>query len=286
MHSFLEEKPGKAFTIGHKNRERGENKMEFKYIIYEKSEAIATITLNRPEALNAFSKEVADEVLQAIEDIKNDENIRVVILTGAGEKAFSTGADIKAMKGMNTLKARELSLMGEKLCNAFENLEKPVIAAINGYALGGGLEVAMACDIRIASENARMGQTEINIGLIPGWGGTQRLTRLIGRTKAKELVFTGKMIDAKTAEQLGILNMVVPADKLKETVRQFALELAQKAPVALKVAKALINKGAEISLDAAIALEREGFGVVASTEDLQEGVSAFTEKRKPTFKGK
>jgi len=260
--------------------------MEFKYIIYEKSEAIATITLNRPEALNAFSKEVVDEVLQALEDIRNDENVRVVILTGAGEKAFSAGADIKAMKGMNALKARELSLMGEKICNALENLERPVIAAINGYALGGGLEVAMACDIRIASENARMGQTEINIGLIPGWGGTQRLTRLIGRTKAKELVFTGKMIDAKTAEQLGIVNMVVPADKFKETVRQFATELASKAPVAIKVAKALINKGADISLDAAIALEREGFGVVASTEDLQEGVSAFTEKRKPTFKGK
>jgi enoyl-CoA hydratase len=265
---------------------KGGEKMEFKHIIYEKSEAIATITLNRPEVLNAFSKEVEDEVLQALEDVKNDENVRVVILTGAGEKAFSAGADIKAMKGMNALKARELSLRGEKVCTTLENFEKPIIAAINGYALGGGLEVAMACDIRIASENARMGQTEINIGLIPGWGGTQRLTRLIGRTKAKELVFTGKMIDAKTAEQLGILNMVVPADKFKETVRQFAAELAQKAPVALKVAKALINKGAEISLDAAVTLEREGFGVVASTEDLQEGVSAFTEKRKPIFKGK
>jgi enoyl-CoA hydratase/3-hydroxyacyl-CoA dehydrogenase len=165
-------------------------------------------------------------------------------------------------------------------------LEKPVIAALNGYALGGGLEVAMACDLRIASENARMGQTEINIGLIPGWGGTQRLTRLVGRTKAKELVFTGRMIDAKTAEQLGIVNMVAPADKFRETVRQFALDLASKAPVAIKVAKALINKGADISLDSALALEREGFGVVASTEDLQEGVRAFTEKRKPAFKGK
>jgi len=260
--------------------------LEFKYIIYEKSEGIATITINRPEALNAFSAEVVSEILQAIEDMKADESVRVVVLTGAGEKAFSAGADIKAMKGMNALKARELSQMGEKLCSALENLEKPVIAAINGYALGGGLEVAMACDIRIASENARMGQTEINIGLIPGWGGTQRLTRLIGATKAKELIFTGKMIDAKTAEQLGLVNMVVPQDKFRETVRQFALELAQKAPVALKVAKALINKGAEISLDAAIALEREGFGVVASTEDLQEGVSAFIEKRKPVFKGK
>lgn len=260
--------------------------MDFKFIVYEKSEGIATITLNRPEALNAFSKEVVSELLQALEDIRSDESVRVVILTGAGEKAFSAGADIKAMIGMNSLKARELSLMGEKLCLALENLEKPVIAALNGYALGGGLEVAMSCDLRIASENSRMGQTEINIGLIPGWGGTQRLTRLVGRTKAKEMVFTGKMIDAKTAEQLGIVNMAVPADKFRETVRQFALDLASKAPVALRVAKALIDKGAEIGLDSALALEREGFGVVASTEDLQEGVKAFTEKRKPVFKGK
>lgn len=260
--------------------------MDFKFIVYEKSEGIATITLNRPEALNAFSKEGVSEVLQALEDIRSDESVRVVILTGAGEKAFSAGADIKAMIGMNSLKARELSLMGEKLCLALENLEKPVIAALNGYALGGGLEVAMSCDLRIASENSRMGQTEINIGLIPGWGGTQRLTRLVGRTKAKEMVFTGKMIDARTAEQLGIVNMVVPADKFREAVRQFALELASKAPVAIKVAKALIDKGAEIGLDSALALEREGFGVVASTEDLQEGVNAFTGKRKPVFKGK
>jgi enoyl-CoA hydratase len=260
--------------------------MEFKLIIYEKSEGIATITLNRPEALNAFSKEVVEEILRALEDVKNDENVRVVVLTGAGEKAFSAGADIKAMVGMTALKARELSLMGESLCLALENLEKPVVAAINGYALGGGLEVAMACDLRIASENARMGQTEVNIGLIPGWGGTQRLTRLVGMTKAKELVFTGKMFDARTAEQLGIVNIVAPADKFRETVRQFAVELASKPPVAVKVAKALINKGANISIDSALELEREGFGVVASSEDLREGVSAFTEKRKPVFKGK
>jgi len=260
--------------------------MELKYVIYEKSEGIAIITLNRPEVLNTFSKELIDEVLQVLEGVKNDESVRVVVLTGAGEKAFSAGADIKAMKGMNALRARELSLMGEKLCGSLENLQKPVIAAINGYAVGGGLEVAMACDFRIASENARMGQTEINIGFIPGWGGTQRLTRLVGKTKAKELVFTGKMIDAETAEQLGILNAVVQADKFKETVRQYAAELAAKAPVALRVAKALINKGADISLDSALALEREGFSAVASTEDLQEGVAAFTEKRKPTFKGK
>jgi enoyl-CoA hydratase len=260
--------------------------MEFKYIIYEKSEGIATITLNRPEALNAFSKEVVEEILRALEDVESDENIRVIVLTGAGEKAFSAGADIKAMAGMTALKARELSLMGEKLCVTLENMQKPVIAAINGYALGGGLEVAMSCDLRLASENARMGQTEINIGLIPGWGGTQRLTRLVGMTKAKELVFTGKMIDAKTAEQLGIVNMVVPADKFREIVRQFAIDLALKAPVAIRVAKALITKGADMSLDLALALEREGFGVVGSTEDLKEGVAAFTEKRKAVFKGK
>ena len=260
--------------------------MEFKYIIYEKSEGIATITLNRPEALNAFSKDVIDEVLAGLEDARNDDSVRVVILTGSGEKAFSAGADIKAMIGMNALKARQLSLMGEKLCLALENLEKPVIAAINGFALGGGLEVAMSCDLRIASETARMGQTEINIGLIPGWGGTQRLTRLVGKTKAKELVFTGRMIEAKMAEQLGIINMVFPAAEFRNGVRQFALDLAAKAPVALKVAKALINKGEDIGLESALALEREGFGVVASTEDLQEGVKAFAEKRKPAFKGK
>jgi enoyl-CoA hydratase/carnithine racemase len=148
------------------------------------------------------------------------------------------------------------------------------------------LEVAMSCDLRIASENAKMGQTEINIGLIPGWGGTQRLTRLVGMTKAKEMIYTGKIIDAKTAEQIGILNMVVPTDKFRETVRQFAQELASKAPVAIRVAKALINRGSDIGLESALALEREGFGVVGSSEDLKEGVSAFTEKRKPVFKGK
>jgi len=260
--------------------------MEFKYIIYEKNEGVATITLNRPEALNAFSKEVVEEILHALEDVKTDEAVRVVVLTGAGEKAFSAGADIKAMVGMTALKARELSFMGEELCVGLENLEKPVIAAINGYALGGGLEVAMSCDLRIAAENAKMGQTEINIGLIPGWGGTQRLTRLVGMTKAKEMVFTGRIIDAKTAEQIGIVNMVVPADKFRETVGQFAKDLASKAPVALKVAKALINRGSDIGLESALALEREGFGVVGSSEDLKEGVSAFTEKRKPVFEGR
>jgi len=258
----------------------------FQYIICEKNEGIATITLNRPDALNAWSTELAQEFLGAMEDARNDESVKVVIITGAGEKAFSAGADIKAMKGMTALKARELSNMGYKICNAIETIEKPVIAAINGYALGGGMEVSMACDFRVASDKARMGQTEINIGLIPGWGGTQRLTRLVGKARAKELVYTGKIVDASTALQWGLVNMVVAATELMIAVRQFAQELAGKAPVAVKVAKALIDKGAEMNLESALALEREGFGVVASSEDLQEGVSAFTEKRKPAWKGK
>ena len=260
--------------------------MQYQYIIYDKSEGIAQITLNRPEALNAWSKELAREFLTALEDAGNDSEVKVVVITGAGEKAFSAGADIKAMVGMDAIKARDLSRMGYKICNAIENTEKPVIAAINGYALGGGMEVSMACDFRIASEKARMGQTEINIGLIPGWGGTQRLTRLVGKAKAKELVFTGKIIDAKTAYQWGLVNKVVPPEELKAAVREFALELAGKAPVALRLAKTLIDKGTDIDLETALALEKEGFGVVGSSEDLQEGVSAFTEKRKPLWKGK
>jgi len=260
--------------------------MSFQYIIYEKSEGIATITLNRPDALNAWSQELAQEFLTAMDDARKDESIKVVVITGAGEKAFSAGADIKAMKGMTALKARALSQMGYRICNAVESLEKPVIAALNGYALGGGMEVSMACDFRIASDKARMGQTEINIGLIPGWGGTQRLTRLVGKAKAKELVYTGKIIDANTASQWGLVNKVVPAGELMTAVKEFAQELAGKAPVAIKVAKSLIDKGADVDLESALAMEREGFGVVASSEDLQEGVSAFTEKRKPTWKGK
>lgn len=260
--------------------------MSFQYIIYEKSEGIATITLNRPDALNAWSQELEREFLTAMEDARKDESVKVVVITGAGEKAFSAGADIKAMKGMTALKARALSQMGYRICNAVESLEKPVIAALNGYALGGGMEVSMACDFRIASDKARMGQTEINIGLIPGWGGTQRLTRLVGKAKAKELVYTGKIIDANTAFQWGLVNKVVPAGELMAAVKEFAQELAGKAPVAIKVAKSLIDRGADVDLESALAMEREGFGVVGSSEDLQEGVSAFTEKRKPTWKGK
>lgn len=170
--------------------------------------------------------------------------------------------------------------------NEVEDLEKPVIAAVNGYALGGGLELAMACDLRIASEKARLGQPEINIGLIPGWGGTQRLPRFVGKGLAKEIIFTGKMIDAKTAEQHGLINKVVPADQLKSAVEELTTELINKPPVAIKLAKELINNSTETSLRIGITNESEAFGVLGSTEDFKEGTAAFLEKRKPEFKGK
>jgi len=260
--------------------------MEYKNTLYEKSEGIATITINRPEALNAINEETILEILSEIDDAKKDESIKVIVITGAGDRAFSAGADIKMMKGVDPLRGRELSRLGQRMCDEIEALEKPVIAAINGYALGGGLELAMACDLRIASEKARMGQTEINIGLIPGWGGTQRLPRFAGKGVAKEMIFTGKMIDAKEAEQLGLVNKVVPPDQLKSAVKELVNDIINKPPVGIKMAKELINSSLETPLTVGMAHEAECFGVLASTEDFKEGLTAFLEKRKPKFKGK
>jgi len=260
--------------------------MEFKNTLYEKGEGIATITINRPDALNALNEETISEILTRLEDAKNDENIKVVVITGAGDRAFSAGADLKMMKGANAVRGTELSRIGQHMCDYVEALGKPVIAAINGYALGGGIELAMACDIRIASENAQIGQPEINVGLIPGWGGTQRLPRFVGKGIAKEMIFTGKRIDAKTAERLGLVNSVVSADQLKTKVKELALELAAKPPIAIKLSKVLINNSTETHPVAGLWQEAEAFGLVASTEDFTEGVTAFLEKRKPQFKGK
>jgi len=260
--------------------------MEFKNTLYEKGEGIATITINRPDALNALNEETISEILTRLEDAKNDENIKVVVITGAGDRAFSAGADLKMMKGANAVRGTELSRIGQHMCDYVEALGKPVIAAINGYALGGGIELAMACDIRIASENAQIGQPEINVGLIPGWGGTQRLPRFVGKGIAKEMIFTGKRIDAKTAERLGLVNSIVSADQLKTKVKELALELAAKPLIAIKLSKVLINNSTETHSVAGLWQEAEAFGLVASTEDFTEGVTAFLEKRKPQFKGK
>jgi len=260
--------------------------MKFENILYEKREGTATITINRPEVLNALNEETILEILSRLEDAERDETIRVIVITGAGDRAFSAGADIKMIKDMDSSKARDVSRLGHKLCDKIEKLGKPVIAAINGYALGGGLELAMACDIRIASENARLGQPEINRGLVPGWGGTHRLPRFVGKGVAKEMIFTGKMIDAKTAERLGLVNIVVPPDQLMSVVREFAKEIVEKPPISIKLAKELINSSLETGLRAGEIREAKAFGIAASTEDFREGIKAFLDKRKPKFEGK
>jgi len=260
--------------------------IEFKNTLYEKAEGIATITINRPDALNALNQETITEISAKIEDAERDENIRVIVITGAGDRAFCAGADLRMMKGTSPVKGAEISRAGQGLTTRIEACGKPVIAAINGYALGGGIELAMACDIRVASENAQIGQPEINVGLIPGWGGTQRLPRLVGKGIAKEMIFTGKRIDAKTAEHHGLVNMVVPADQLQAKVKELAVEMAGKPPIALKYCKALVNDSTETHPEAGLKQEAEAFGLVASTEDFNEGVTAFLEKRKPQYKGK
>ena len=260
--------------------------MEFKNTLYEKRDGIATITINRPQALNALNEEAISEISSRLEDAEKDENVRVIVITGAGEKAFCAGLDLKPMRDINVVRAVETSRLGQKLTLAIEELGKPVIAAINGYALGGGLELAMACDIRIASENARLGQPEVNVGLIPGWGGTQRLPRLVGKGIAKELIFTGKMIDAKTAERMGLVNMVVPPERLKSAVEELSKEIMSKSPIAIKLVKELINISIETDQRTGLIHEAEAFGILSSTEDYREGVSAFLEKRKPEYKGR
>jgi enoyl-CoA hydratase len=260
--------------------------MEFKNTLYEKREGIANITINRPQALNALNQETIREISLRIGDARQDENIRVIVITGTGDRAFCAGADLNMMKGVNAYKGMHLSQMGQQLTQEIEEIKKPVIAAINGYALGGGLELAMACDLRIASENAKLGQPEVNVGLIPGWGGTQRLPRLVGKGKAKELIFTGKNIDAKTAEQLGLVNEVVPQGELKSATDKLISELMSKPPIAIELAKQLINSSTEVDLKFGLRNEAEAFGVLTSTEDFSEGVTAFLEKRKPQYKGK
>lgn len=260
--------------------------MEFKNTLYEKIDGKAIITVNRPAVLNVLNEETMRELLQELVDAERDESVKIIILTGTGEKAFCAGLDLKAVKDISPLKMRELSRLLHKVTLAIEENDKPVIAAINGFALGGGLEVAMACDIRIASENARLGQPEVNVGLIPGGGGTQRLPRLVGKGLAKELIFTGKIIDAKTAEAIRLVNKVVSSDNLMMTVDEIAKEIMDKSPVAIKLSKQLINASDKIDLRTGLAYEAEAAGIISSTEDFKEGVSAFIDKKKPESKGK
>jgi len=263
--------------------------MEFKNIMYAKDrqKGIARITINRPEVRNALNQATRAELREAAGDLKKDKDVRVVIITGAGDKAFVAGADITEFKEATPIAMEErASTLGQQLYNDIENLPMPTIAMINGFCLGGGNELAMACDIRIASMNARFGQPEINLGFIPGGGATQRLPRLIGWGKAKELIYTGRLVDAAEAERIGLVDKVVPQDKLEETVNQLAETIAGKSPLIIRIAKKAINTGMYTDLAAGLSCEKGYFALCFSTEDYLEAVRAFLEKQKPEFEQK
>ncbi|MGE7760421.1 enoyl-CoA hydratase [Peribacillus sp. NPDC097895] len=246
---------------------------------------IAIVTLNRPDAANALSTELLHCLFEGLDELKNDSNLRTVILTGAGEKSFCAGADLKERAGMNDDKVKEtVKLIGDTI-TAVENLPVPVIAAINGSAFGGGLELALACDIRIASETAKVGLTETALGIIPGAGGTQRLPRVVGVPTAKELIFTARRLEAKTAQALNIISHVYPPQHLLEEAKKLAGEIAVNAPLALRAAKAAINQGADTNLKTGLQIEKDCYQITLQTRDRLEGLSAFKEKRKPVFTG-
>ena len=260
--------------------------MTFDTLVLERDGAIAAITINRPKVLNALNAQTLDELRRAVLDLQRDAAIRVVILTGAGEKSFVAGADINELAVQTPTGGREHALTGQHVFDLIENLGKPVIAAVNGYALGGGCELAMACTLRIAADTAKIGQPEISLGLIPGYAGTQRLSRLVGRGKAMEMILTGSPITADQAWRIGLVNRVVPAADLLAEAKTLAAQLAASAPIAMRYIINAVNKGAEMAFAEACQYEATLFGLVASTEDMREGTAAFLEKRKPEFKGK
>ncbi|MGC9106312.1 MAG: enoyl-CoA hydratase/isomerase family protein [Thermoprotei archaeon] len=245
---------------------------------------IAWVYLNRPERLNAINEKMVDELRQALTDLENNQDVRVIVITGTG-KAFCAGADITQFTQLNGYTAWKFAKKGRELMDFIERLSKPTIAMINGYALGGGLEIALACDIRIAAEEAQLGLPEINLGIYPGFGGTQRLVRVVGKGRAMELMLTGDRIPAKEAERIGLVNKVVPLSELEKATRELAMKLAKKPPVSIAIIKLMVNKGAEAAQDIGLEMESLGWGVVFSTEDQKEGVNAFLSKREPNFKG-
>ncbi|OFW29929.1 MAG: hypothetical protein A3H97_03850 [Acidobacteria bacterium RIFCSPLOWO2_02_FULL_65_29] len=247
---------------------------------------VALVTINRPKVLNALNTPTLDELRRALGDLKQDREIRVVIVTGAGEKSFVAGADINELAVQTPASGRDHALAGQHVFDLIENLGKPVIAAINGYALGGGCELAMACTLRVAADTAKLGQPEINLGLIPGYAGTQRLSRLVGKAKAMEMILTGAPISAAEAERIGLVNRVVPAGELMTAVNTLAAHLAEQAPVAMRYIINAINHGLEMPFEKGEVFEATLFGLVASTDDMREGTRAFLEKRKAEFRGK
>ncbi|THB75865.1 MAG: enoyl-CoA hydratase/isomerase family protein [Desulfobacteraceae bacterium] len=259
--------------------------MSFNCIILDIQDQIATISFNRPKALNALSNELFDELDQAVGQIRNNKEIKVLILTGAGDKAFVAGADISELAAMDALKSKFFSKKGQDVMGQLETLPIPVIAAVNGYALGGGLEAAMVCDFIYASEKAVFGLPEITLGLIPGFGGTQRLARLVGNNMAKELIFTGKSLTAAEALEVGIVNKVCPPESLMDEVMSTAVKIARMGRVALRAAKETVHYGSQVDLETGCKIENDNFGLCMASPDAKEGTSAFLEKRKPEFKG-
>ncbi len=260
--------------------------MEYQNIILEKEENLAVLYINRPAALNALNKDTLSEIRQAVSDVTDDPAISGLIITGSGSKAFVAGADIAYMQPLSAAEARAFAAYGEATFRMIELMEKPVIAAINGFALGGGCELAMSCDIRLASETALFGQPEVGLGVIPGFGGTQRLPRLIGEGRAKELIYTADSINAAEAYRLGLINHIYPPDTLLDEAKKMLKKIASKAPLAVAYAKYTIGRGMQVDLDSSMAIESDMFGMCSATADQKEGMKAFLEKRKPVFQAK
>jgi len=257
----------------------------YETLLLEQRDRVAIVTINRPEKRNALNIKTREEGAALLEELRNDSSVGVVVFTGAGDKAFIAGADIAEFAGRTSITQREV-MMGRSLFTAVDTFPKPVIAMINGFCLGGGCELALACDIRIASENAQFGQPEINLGIIPGGGGTQRLTRLVGEGKAMEMILTGQFVDAKTAHAIGLVNHVVPADQLEAKTMEIAQTMARKSQIALQLAKEAVKIASRSNLDEGLRREVDLFALCFSTEDKDEGVSAFLERRDPVFKGR
>jgi enoyl-CoA hydratase len=257
--------------------------MEYETILLEQEGSIGILKLSRPQALNALNSKVISEMISALDEIEKGVMPKVLIITGAGEKAFVAGADIIEMEKLSSFEARGFADDARKTIDKVAGLNRPVIVAVNGLALGGGCELAMACDIRIASENAKLGQPETGLGIIPGSGGTQRLPRLVGPSKAKQLIFTGELVDAKTALEIGLVDKVVPPDLLMEEAKKMAATIASKPRVALALAKSAVNKGLGMDLQDGLSYEIECFAQCFATQDQGEGMRAFSEKRKPNY---
>ena len=258
----------------------------FENILFEKKGAIAYVTVNRPKVLNALNMATMEELRRAFTGAREDREVRVVVLTGAGEKAFVAGADIGELAKHDAVSAKEYTHKGQSVLDLIENLGKPVIACINGFALGGGCELAMACTMRLASDNAKLGQPEVKLGIIPGYGGTQRLARLVGKGLAMQQLLTGEMITAQEAHRIGLVNEVVPQPELVARAEAIAQKIIANAPLAVQYAMEAVNKGMEMTLLEGLYLEATLFGVCCATEDKKEGTTAFLEKRAASFKGK